>query len=1080
MFKKILLVSTLITVSLGYCQQNKQEVNNNTVIEKKNKYNKNTSKKGKNNMLNNNNFNKNLFEDAEKLDVSDSKTNEKISKNKINVRSLKSKFAKDIWIVDKDSKSIVFEICFKHEGKRSFTDNPMLLGLTLSSIIEGTKSKSGVQIKELIDNKSIDIYIHEDYDDIILTVNCLAKYFNDVIDLLCDLGANAIFPEDKVKIKKDAIILDLKQAKFNPTTLATEKIITMAFAKPYHTNIDEAIKKTQQYNSKYIIEYCYNKIFNPENAVITVVGKIKDSKETGKESNDSDIFESDIISGFNKLHDSLLNKINKYNKNNPFDPGQQMTELEKYDKNYEHVKLDNPQSVVSFALPGVARTDDDKIAIRAANNIFGRGGLGSRLFKTVRDQKGLVYYISTRILDMDLQSVLVGIAATRPDNVQKVIDEIKNQVTILNNNGISEEELKDFKVNRYAGHIFATSRSLLNFVVGLRNDGVKIKDINDYLYKYLNLTISDVNRALKKVFDPNKIVFVSCGMTNDDIAAMQNNNQVTQNKNEENINKDIQKDKEQTKEQKVDKQIYDVDSQLKSGAASSQTDSCNAVEQTDSGTIGGQTNSGTIGGQTNSGAASSQINIKEKVLENGMRVIVAPLNTKNSVCFGVGYFVGSADNPRTARGISHFMEHMMFKQTKNLEKGEIKHHLDKYNKYTNAFTAYDITFYTHQCNKSFLELDMQIEADRMVNIQFDPKEIELEKGAIIEERKMRVESNPATRYAYEAILKSLYLYSPYSDPVIGYMDQIQACNAKNLKEHYDKYYMPNNAFALFVGDIDIDEAVELCNKYFGNISKGQKIKRDRAVDPEKTGLKYKITHKSNQITSKSIGIFYKLPKNKLDTIKKELTISIARKILAEGMSSILYKKLVEDKKILYNISSDFDILVYDSSILSINAELPNSENIYNVEKEINKLIEEFKNNLLTKELFEIEKQKYIDSFDLMLDNPIALNEYIIFHICFGYSLEEIKNIKNILNTITFGEVKAVVKDIFDIDNQALVVYQMPEGPEDSNTIQEKAEEIKQKVTEKVDKIKDTVVNKSKEIKSKIKDMKKKTEEKIRS
>ena len=1046
MFKKILFISTLITASLCYCQQNKQKENNNTVVKNninnENKTdNKNINKKGQNNMLNNNNFNKNLFEDAEKLDVSDSKTNEKISKNKINARSLKSKFAKDIWIVDKDSKSIVFEICFKHEGKRSFTDNPGVIGLVLNTILEGTNTRSAEQIKELIENKSISISAYADSDDIIVTVNCLAKYFNDVIDLLCDLGSNATFPEDKVKIKNSSIILDLKQAKFDPTTLATEKLSSMTFAKPYHTNIDETIKKVQQYNSKYIIEYCYNKIFNPENAVITVVGNIKDNKEQYKESNNDYLFESDIINGFNKLHDSLLTKINKYNKNNPFDSGQQMTELEKCETNYEHVRLDNPQSVVAFALPGVARSDNDKIAIRAANNIFGRGGLGSRLFKTVRDQKGLVYYISTRILDMDLQSVLVGLAATRPDNVQKVIDEVKNQVTILNNNGISEEELKDFKVNRYAGHIFATSMSLLNFIVGLRNDGVKIKDINDYLYKYLNLTISDVNRALKKVFDPNKIVFVSCGMTNDTIAAMQSSNQVIENKTEENINKDAQKDITQQKEQKSEKQIYDINNQID---------------------------------------VNNKINIKEKVLENGMRVIVAPLNTKNSVCFGVGYFVGSADDPRTARGISHFMEHMMFKQTKNLEKGAIKHHLDKYNKYTNAFTAYDITFYTHQCNKSFLELDMQIEADRMVNIQFDPKEIELEKGAIIEERKMRMESDPTIRYAYEAILKSLYLYSPYSDPVIGYMDQIQACNAKNLKEHYDKYYMPNNAFALFVGDIDIDEAVELCNKYFGNISKGSEVKRDRVIDPEKTGLTYKITHKSNQITSKSISILYKLPKNKLDTIKKELTVSIARKILAEGMSSILYKKLVEDKKILHNISSDFDILAYDSSILSINATLQNGKNIYDVEKEINKLIEEFKSNLLTKELFEIEKQKYIDSFDLMLDNPIALNEYIIFHICFGYSLEEIKNIKNILNTITFKEVKEVVKDIFDIDNQVLVVYQMPDVQEDSNTIQEKAGEIKQKVTEKVDKIKDTVVSKSKEIKSKIKDIKKKTEEKIRS
>lgn len=1023
MLKKILLLSTLVAMQFGYCEQTTNKDDNNTVVIKDNKKNDSNKKKGENKMSSNSDFNKKLLEDAEKLDVSDSKTIEEINKNKINVRSLKTKFAEDIWIVDRKSKSIVFEIRFKNEGKRSFTNDPEMLKLVLETITDGTKTRHGDEISKLMEDKSISISAYADADNIIVTVNCLSKYFNDVMDLLCDLGTNAIFQENKVKIAKDVIVLGLKQSKFDPITLAREKLVSMTFVKPYHTNIDESIKKIQQYDSKYIIENCYNKIFNPENAVITIVGDIKQGNK--ENNNNSDVFESDIVNNFNKLHDALSSKINKYNTNNPFKSVQQTTELEKCEKKYEHVKLYNPQSIIMFALPGVLRTDEDKIAIRAANNIFGRGGLGSRLFKTVRDQKGLVYYIGVGPLNMDLQSVFVGTAATRPENVNKVIQEVKNQISILYNNGVTESELNDSKVSKYTSHIFATSESLLGFVAALRNDDyVKLQDINNYLSQYLKIKIEDINRALKKVFDPEKLVFVSCGMDTNNISTEQN-------KQEENTSKNVEK----KENKKVDEVKYNT---------------------------------------------NDQINIKEKVLENGMRVIVAPLSTKNSVCFGVGYFVGSTDDPRITRGISHFMEHMMFKQTKNLENGKIKHYLDKYNKYTNAFTSYDITFYTHQCNKAFLELDMQIEAERMVNIQFDPKEIELEKGAIIEERKMRMESDPYIRYADELMLKSLYLYSPYSEPVIGYMDQIQACNAENLKEHYDKYYMPNNAFALFVGDIDIDEAVELCNKYFGNISKGQEIKRNKVTDPEKIGITNKMTHKSDQITAESITICYKVPQCKLDTMKKELTVSIAQRILASGMSSILYRKLVTGKKILHNISSSLNYFPYDSSILSINALLQEGNNIKFVEQEINKLIEEFKNDLFTKELFETEKQKYIDSFDLMLDNPLELNNYIISQVCSRRSLEEIKNIKSILNTITFDDVKSAIKDIFDINNQALVIYQMPEEKENHNTIQDKAEEIKQKLSEKADQIKETVINKSKEIKNKIKEIKNKTEEKIRS
>ncbi|MBQ9441347.1 MAG: insulinase family protein [Alphaproteobacteria bacterium] len=1015
--------------------------------------------KRRNNMLN---FNKKLFEDAEKLDTSDAKTREKISKNKIDARSVKWGFANDIWIVDKESESITFEIRFRHEGHRNFANDPGLLALVLVNIMEGTNTRSGKQIKELIENKSINIEIHGDVDDIIITVQCLNKYFNDVIDLICDVLTNANFPEDKIKQNKEAIILEYKQAKFNPKMLADEELRYMTFVKPYRRNIDGIIEKLPQYDKKCITD-SYNKLFNPENAVITIVGNIKENKPNN---NDGVLLEKDVKTGFDKIKSALSNKLKKNNNVNTFNPGEQTIELAVYkdkdgkDIKYKHVNLDNPQLIVMFALPGVARTDDDKIAIRAVNSILGNGKFDCRLMNNVREQNGLVYYIYTRLYDFDLQSVLVGEAATRPDNVNKVIDEIKKQITIIHDHGITEAELKDFKINKIASNVFATSYGLLNFVVSMRHDGIKINEINNYLEKYLTLTIKDINKALVNVFDPNKLVFVSCGMDPKVINGMKSNNDaVVLNKTND-----------------VLVQIHDKtgqDDASKVKEIISQTGDNNQKNSTSTAEV-----------EEIKYDVHNQINIQERVLENGMKVIVAPLNTKNSVCFGVGYFVGGFDDPRTTKGLSHFVEHMMFKQTNNLQPGEIKHHLCKYNIYTNAFTSYDITFYTHQCNKTFLELDMQIEADRMVNIQFDPKEVELEMGAIIEERKMRMESDPTMRYAYEALWKSLYLYSPYSESLIGYMDQIQACNAANLKEHYDKYYMPNNAFALFVGDIDIDEATKLCNKYFGNISKGPEIKRNIIVDPENTGITNKMTHQSEQITTTSVQIFYKIQKSKIDTMKKLLTISIANRLLTGGMSSILYKDLVEDKKILHTISSDLDVLKYDASILSINAVLQDGQNINNVEKEINILIEDFYNKILTKELFDREKQKCMDSFDLMLDNQIELNRYIIFKLGAGYSIDEIKNVKNILNSITYEDVKATAKDILDIKNQALVLYQMPEKKDRINGTKQNVVQNdlnKENANNKThkEKIKDKMTDGLNKAKNKFKEITKKTEEKIK-
>jgi len=1016
--------------------------------------------KRRNNMLN---FNRKLFEDAEKLDTSDAKTREKISNNKIDARSVKWGFANDIWIVDKESESITFEIRFRHEGHRNFANDPGLLALVLVNIMEGTNTRSGKQIKELIENKSINIEIHGDVDDIIITVQCLNKYFNDVIDLICDVLTNANFPEDKIKQNKEAITLEYKQAKFNPKMLADEELRYMTFVKPYRRNIDGIIDKLPQYDKKCITD-SYNKLFNPENAVITIVGNIKENKPSN---NDEVLIEKDVKTGFDKLKNALSNKVKKNNNVNTFNPGEQTIELAVYkdkdgkDIKYKHVNLDNPQSIVMFALPGVSRTDDDKIAIRVVNSILGSGKFECRLMNNVREQNGLVYYIYTRLYDFDLQSVLVGEAATRPDNVNKVIDEIKKQITILHDHGITEDELKDFKINKIASNVFATSHGLLNFVVSMRQDGIKINEINNYLEKYLTLTIKDINKALVNVFDPNKLVFVSCGMNPKVINGMKSNNDaVVLNKTND-----------------VLVQIHDKtgqDDASKVKEIISQTGDNNQKNSTSTAEV-----------EEIKYDVHNQINIQERVLENGMRVIVVPTNTKNSVLFGVGYFVGDADDNRDVRGISHFIEHMMFKQTHNIKLGEMKHYLDKYNIYNNAFTSCDITFYTHQCNNAFLDLNLQIEADRMRNLQFDPKEIELERGAVIEERKMRYESDPSMRYIYEAVLKSLYLYSPYSELSIGYIDQIQSYNAEKLKKHYDKYYIPNNAFALFVGDIDINKATELCNKYFSNIEQGQEIVRNRVIDPESTGITNKMTHKSEQITTESLQLFYKIPRSKIDTLKKKITISIAQKILACGNSSILHKKLVEKQKILHGISSDLDILPYDASLLSINAILQNNKDIYNVEKEINKLIEDFKNNTLTEELFKIEKQKYLDNFELMLDNPSAFNQYIVLDIiASGYSIEDLKNIRNIINCITYEEVKAAANDVLDIKNQALVLYQMPEKKDRINGTKQNVGQNdlnKENANNKThkEKIKDKMTDGLNKAKNKFKEITKKTEEKIK-
>jgi zinc protease len=332
----------------------------------------------------------------------------------------------------------------------------------------------------------------------------------------------------------------------------------------------------------------------------------------------------------------------------------------------------------------------------------------------------------------------------------------------------------------------------------------------------------------------------------------------------------------------------------------------------------------------------------------------------------------------------------------------------------------------HTCNKIFLDIDLKIEADRMQYLLLDEKEIESEKNVVIEERKMRTESNPITKYMEEAAWKATYFFSNYSYPVIGYIDQIKACNAEELKKHYNRFYVPNNAFILLVGDITIEEAKKLVAKRFGAIPKGKEIKRNRIIDPENTGLTYTIDNESSQISVHNLNIIYKLSRGLIDNIKESITVELVSGILARGESSVLYQEIVEKKKLAHVLDSYVDIRAYDKGRLNIATVFRENYTETQITHEINSIINDFSEKYLTRERFEREKNKFLDQIEMLEDNPYNMTMFVITNIVNGYKLEDLKNIKNIIRNITFEEAKTMAEKIFNKKNRIMKIYSHPE------------------------------------------------------
>jgi zinc protease len=208
---------------------------------------------------------------------------------------------------------------------------------------------------------------------------------------------------------------------------------------------------------------------------------------------------------------------------------------------------------------------------------------------------------------------------------------------------------------------------------------------------------------------------------------------------------------------------------------------------------------------------------QEFMLKNGMKVIVKEDHRAPTVAHMVWYRVGAMDEVNGTTGVAHALEHMMFKGTTTLKPGEFSRRVAEMGGRENAFTNKDYTAYFQQIEKSRLGAVMALEADRMVNLVFDPEQFSREIRVVMEERRLRTDDQP-TALVYEALNAATWVAHPYHHPVVGWMDDLQHMTVQDVKAWHDRWYVPNNATMVVVGDVNAQEVVTLAEKNFGAIA----------------------------------------------------------------------------------------------------------------------------------------------------------------------------------------------------------------------------------------------------------------------
>lgn len=255
------------------------------------------------------------------------------------------------------------------------------------------------------------------------------------------------------------------------------------------------------------------------------------------------------------------------------------------------------------------------------------------------------------------------------------------------------------------------------------------------------------------------------------------------------------------------------------------------------------------GGQVTESHVASRL--ATRTLDNGLTVIARESAAAPIGSFWVWYRVGARNEVPGITGISHWVEHMLFKGTEQLPAGEIFRQVSAAGGTLNGFTWIDYTTYFETLPIDQLDLSLAIESDRMMNARFDPDEVASERTVIISERQGS-ENNP-TYYLRESVVATAFMAHPYGQGVIGHLSDLQGITREDLYQHYQTYYRPNNAVAVFTGALDPEVAIERIAAKFGALEAGPAIPPVRTVEPEPYGEKRVTVHRPapNQVILQS-------------------------------------------------------------------------------------------------------------------------------------------------------------------------------------------------------------------------------------
>ena len=401
---------------------------------------------------------------------------------------------------------------------------------------------------------------------------------------------------------------------------------------------------------------------------------------------------------------------------------------------------------------------------------------------------------------------------------------------------------------------------------------------------------------------------------------------------------------------------------------------------------------------------------KKHVLENGLTIIGEEIPYVKSISLGVWINAGSRIEDEEISGVSHFIEHMLFKGTRNRTSKQIASEIDNLGGQINAFTSKECTCYYVKLLDSHIDIGIDVLSDMILNSKFNEDDLDKERSVIIEELKM-YEDSPED-LAYDLLTENIYKNDPLGMNIIGTEESLNRLNREKLLDYFNKYYVPNNSVIAISGNFNFDEIINKIEEKF-KVWK----KRDVNVDIKKAEFKSCFLAKNKDI--EQVNLAMSLEAVPIESDKEVYALAVINTVFGGSISSRLFQKIREEKGLVYSIYSS-QSLYRKCGELGIFASMSN-EHLKEVYESIIEEIKIMKKYYLTDQEIKESKEQLKGSYILGLESTSSRMMSIGRALLLNNKVESTDDILKSIDNVDRETVKIVIDKIFNLDKLGVCI-----------------------------------------------------------